>query len=360
MKILELCSASAIGGGERHLADLSNSLAERGHDVFFGLRPYSQLRELLRSIPIENISTFGMRNSLDIPSAVAIARFAGEIKVDLIHAHLGRDYPLAALASRLSGVPFVITRHVMFPMKAGHKFLLRSVAGVTAPSDAVAATLTASGVFSGKEIVTIHYGIDTDRFAYIQRVPHNNFTVGTIGQIAPVKGHDVFVEAAAKISAKLPEARFVIVGEDQTRDKRYLNELKEKIADPDLTDKVTLSGWKNDVRPLFAEMDVFVSASRSESFGLVIAEAMASGVPVVATMSAGACEVIEDSKSGILVPIDDAQAIADAVVALASDTNLRSRLIENGYRRVVENFSMKRMVDETEAFYQTVIAAKGR
>ncbi len=115
MRILQLCSASLIGGGERNLADLSNSLARRGHDVFFSLRSVSPLSTELTYIPRDNLTFLPMRNALDIPSAFQIARLARRVKADLIHAHLARDYPLAAMSSYLSDVPYVITRHVLFP-----------------------------------------------------------------------------------------------------------------------------------------------------------------------------------------------------------------------------------------------------
>ncbi len=101
LKILHVSSARAHGGGERHLADLARGLARRGHEVYAALREDSPLRaELLSSLPPQNIFTLPLKGALDLPSALKLARLAREHEIDILHAHLARDYPPAALAAR--------------------------------------------------------------------------------------------------------------------------------------------------------------------------------------------------------------------------------------------------------------------
>src|SRR5437899_12960335 len=97
MRILQVCSARQIGGGERHLADLANGLTRRGHDVFAALVPSSPLLSELSSVPEQNIVQMPMRNALNLSSARKLARFASENRIQIIHAHVARDYPLAVL-----------------------------------------------------------------------------------------------------------------------------------------------------------------------------------------------------------------------------------------------------------------------
>src|SRR5213078_4208162 len=135
MRILQICSARDIGGGERHVADLANSLVERGHDVFAVVNPNAPLIGELSSLRTENIFELRMRGAAYVVASEKIAAIVRENKIDIIHAHVARDYPLAAVASaRSGGTPFVVTRHVLFPLSKVHRLLLRSAACVIAVS----------------------------------------------------------------------------------------------------------------------------------------------------------------------------------------------------------------------------------
>jgi glycosyltransferase involved in cell wall biosynthesis len=355
MKILQICSAKLVGGGETHLADLSAALAERGHELFFALRPNSPVPSILHDVSTSHIVNAGMVNAADIASAFRIARFARRNRVDILHAHIARDYPIAAAASMFSGIPFVLTRHLLFPMKRLQKAALRRTAGVIAPSKAIFDALTADRIFPAEKITLIPHGIDTDRWARPLERRGRKFTVGSVGHLSPIKGFDVLLHAAAAIGRSRPDLRFTIVGEDKSPGGRNRLELEKLIFDLDLKDRVEMTGWTDDVRAEFAEMDIFVSAARVEAFGLVIAEAMAAGLPVIASRSEGALEMIEDGVSGVLVPLEDASALADAVLALADDVPKQMSLVKNARSRVRARFSLERMAAETEDFYRSVL-----
>lgn len=355
MKILHICSARLIGGGERYLADLSNAISERGHDVFIALAPDAPLADELSAVPKDNILFSRMRNALDIFSAFELADFVRRNDIEIIHAHLARDYSLAAIAARLAKKPFVLTRHVLFPLSKLHKFVLKNVGGIVAPSNAIADALEKQNLFQPDKITIIRYGIDVGRFSQVEKTRNEIFTVGTIGHLAPIKGHDVFVRAAEIVLKKRENIRFVIVGEDKSASGKNRRELEDLIAGLDLKSKIELAGWTDDVRPFLQTFDLFVSAARAEAFGLVIVEAMLFGLPVVATSSEGAQEIIEDGASGILIPNEDAAVLAKAILELFDDKDKRERLIKNGRRRALEHFSLERMVSKTEEFYRRVL-----
>ncbi len=147
MKVLHINSADLIGGGERHLVELSSGLAARGHQVHVAVRHNSVLRELLASRQNIHLMPLPLRNAVDFMSARRLARHIREHRVDVIHAHLARDYPIAALASRLSKTPYVITRHLLFPLKPSHRFTLRNVDKVICVSRRVRPPLTESALF---------------------------------------------------------------------------------------------------------------------------------------------------------------------------------------------------------------------
>src|ERR1051325_7012146 len=111
MKILQVCSASELGGGEIHVADLTRALADRGHAVYLAVRPDSPIREPLAGV-IASWHEMPLRNSLDVQSARAIAALIVQHKIDLVHAHVGRDYLVAALACKHQpSARLVLTRH---------------------------------------------------------------------------------------------------------------------------------------------------------------------------------------------------------------------------------------------------------
>ena len=149
MRILHICSAREIGGGERYLADLVNTLRRREHEVFAALRPRSPVLAELSSLPPENVIELPMRNALSVTSALRLSRFVRDHGIEIIHAHLARDYPIAALAAGRSSARLVLTRHVLFPLSRVHRLALRRTARVIAVSEAVAGGLRAQNIFPG-------------------------------------------------------------------------------------------------------------------------------------------------------------------------------------------------------------------
>jgi len=357
MRILQICSARELGGGERHLADLANGLALRGHEVFVALVPGSPLLAELSRVPKQNIVELPMRNSLNVASALKLERFVRQHEIEIVHAHVARDYPLAALCTRRAGARLVLTRHVLFPLNRIHKLTLRRTARVIAVSQAVAEGLRAQGIFDPDKIVCIHNGIDVDRFeqgregATGQSIDEK-LRVGMVGHLAPIKGQEDFVRAAAIACSLRDDVEFIIAGEDKSQRGEHRNNLERLIDELNLNQRVRLLGWVADVAKLLPTFDLFVSPARSEPFGLSIVEAMAAGVPVIATMSEGALEIIEDRQTGRLVPIGDPEMMAQTIAELLSDQNERARLSENAERVVRERFLLERMVGETEQIYE--------
>jgi glycosyltransferase involved in cell wall biosynthesis len=294
-----------------------------------------------------------------------LARFAREQSIDIIHSHVARDYPLTAFASARAGnIPYVLTRHVLFPLKSVQRLILRRASRVIAVSRAVAASLHEQQVFAADKIVIIPNGINIERFAETagpRTHPLDNvkdvtkLLVGMVGHLAPIKGQEDFVRAAAIVAAERTDIDFIIAGEDKARSGEHRAAIESLIAQLKLNKRIQLLGWLDDVRRLLRSLDLFVSPSRSEPFGLVIVEAMASGVPVVATLSEGAREIIENGVTGRLVPLEDPDALAQVIKELLADPAERQRLSVNALD-VVQLYSLERMVDATERLYLDVLA----
>jgi glycosyltransferase involved in cell wall biosynthesis len=268
---------------------------------------------------------------------------------------VARDYPLAALATGRSKARLVLTRHVLFPLNRIHKLTLRRTSRVIAVSKAVAESLYSQSIFDANKIVTIHNGIDIARFANSPRRPRSSekLRVGTAGHLAPIKGQEDFVRAAALVIQNHADVEFVIAGEDKSQSRENRIALERLIRELGLDGSVKLIGWVENMPEFLATLDVFVSTARSEPFGLAIVEAMAAGVAVIATASEGAREIIDDGTSGQLVPIGDIAALAEAVGALLEDASARDRLSQNAGVAARNAFSLEGMVERTVEVYES-------
>ena len=171
-----------------------------------------------------------------------------------------------------------------------------------------------------------------------------------IASLTPKKDHGTFLEAARLITKDAPEIRFRIVGEGALRD-----ELADRVTSMGLAGVVELTGVRDDIGALLAEIDVSVLTSLKEGCSNVVLESMAAGCPLVVTDIGGNSELVEDGVTGYLVPPGDAEGIARRVLELLRDPGLRREMGEAGRARVRSRFTAGRMVDDTVAFYLSVL-----
>lgn len=362
MKILHISSARDFGGGERHLVDLCRELSSRGHEIFVALRPSCTWKERLDFVKPENFLTVSIRNSFGMFSAKRIGSFVQNYRIDIVHAHLARDYLAASVANRIaSASKLVLTRHVVFPMKPFHKLALRNVDAAIAVSSVVATEL--ERIFPPSKIHLIHNGLNFsipadrsvlgDEFREFHSIPKACPLVGTVGELKPLKGQRDLVIAADQIVKQFPDARFVVAGLDNTIDKRFRRELKRLVSVFGLEHQFLWLDWLDDLTPLLSALDVYVAPSHSESFGLATLEAMSNGVPVVSTATDGAREMIDDTS--LLVPIEDPIAIANMVNKLLSSSDEAHSMAKHLRDSARSRYSLTTMVERTESLYSELV-----
>lgn len=367
VRILQISSARAFGGGERHFADLTRALHARGHQVYAALSPASPLGAALDTLPPENIFTLPLRNSLDLSSAVKLSRTLRERRIEIVHAHVGRDYPVAAIAAwKTPAARLVITRHVLFPLSRFHALTFSRAARVIVVSEAVARALRSQKLFPADRLRVIRNGIEVERFDVRAGERRNSswhfqsgsgFLIGTVGELSRAKGQEDFLKAAAIITREGEAVvHFLVVGEDKSRGGAERARLLRLAADLGIADRVYLLGRRDaDLPSILSSLDVFVSASHSEAFGLAIVEAMAAGAPVVATATAGAREILTDEVTGRLVPVGAPAKMAAAILELLRDERARRRLGDEGRQTVRAHYTVEQMVGDTEEVYREAV-----
>ncbi len=363
--ILHVNTESRWRGGEAQTLRLASGLASRGYRCLLAVRPRSALASIATAAGLRVVS-IPMRGELDLLAARRIGRLVQSERVDLLHYHTAHAVALGSLGMLWSGRrPAVASRRVSFRVRGllfGRLKYTWRVDRIVAVSGAVKRRLVAQG-FGPERIVVIHSGIDPERFASGNRerfrrslgtieppFREGQILVGTVGHLAAHKGIDLFLEAAALAAAERPDLRFVVVGEGS--EEPPLRSLVSRLG---LRERVQFTGFREDMPDVFAGLDLFVLASRSgEGSPAVVKEAMAAGVPIAATRLEGLEELVQDGVHALLTPSGNAPALARAMILLASDPALRSRLRAAAAERVHE-FTADRMVERTETVYRSLL-----
>lgn len=371
LRILQINSARNFGGGEKHLIDLSKGLTELGHKMFFVVRQSADWIDKLSQIKPTQTYKLPLRNALDINSAFRLAQIIKRENIEIVHAHLARDYSIAALAVRFSSnrAKLILTRHVLFPMNRLHRFALSNVSQIIAVSNAVKSRLLNDRIFAANKIKVIYNGIDVENRANAKRdalrlkfrsengFSQDDFLIGTVGELKPLKGQADFIRAAKIVSSKFSNAKFIIVGKDNSKNGEFAKHLRKLADELNISAKIVWIDWLEDTAPLLQSLDVFVSASHSESFGLAIVEAMASNCAIVATKTEGASEILIDGETAKIAPICDHEGLANSINEFLSDETSRQRFGENAQTVAMQRFNISKMIDETEKLYADVLAS---
>jgi glycosyltransferase involved in cell wall biosynthesis len=361
----------ATGGTQRHLQQVL-ALLDRGRFEarVFTLRPGGEVERELRAAGV-SVSSLDVPHRLAAPGTVrALLRTARRLRaerVDVVHGYQWRPSLVGALAGRLAGVPLLLASKRSLTgsdRRAGRAWrrIARHVDTVLVNADA----LRVEGETSGMRCrwTLLQNGIDVDAFQMegpsgaakaALGLDGDRPVVGTVGRLEWRKGQDVLLAAAERLRARRPAPQLLVVGDGPTA-----AELRRQAAALGVADAVRFTGTLDDVRPALAAMDVFVLPSREEGMSNALMEAMAAGRPIVATDVGGNGEVLDRGRLGLLVPSDDAIALADAVGTLLDDPPRAVALGSAARGVVTARWGARSMVAALEAFYDRRLAAHGR
>ncbi|MCL6629579.1 MAG: glycosyltransferase, partial [Armatimonadetes bacterium] len=318
------------------------------------------------------IETFvlSMNGAFDIAAINRLRALIRKEQVAVVNTHSSKDSWCAGLAAKLTGNTKVVrTRHLSIPINPGFtsRLLYRIIPdAVVTTGEAIREHIIEKAEVPPDRVVSIPTGIDLKKFdpSRVDRwhfrkelgVVEGTPLIGTVGMLRRMKGLQYFILAAARIQSRLPETRFVIVG-DTPGPSPVKDELIRLIRELGMCEKVTIVGYREDIPNAMAGMDVFVLAStRDEGLPQVITQALAMQKPVVATNVGGVREQIIHGKTGFLVERVNADELANAVLSILKDPSRSIEMGKNGRQLVSERFSMKSMLDATEALYARILS----
>lgn len=371
LKIIELITTLGVGGAEMHLLALTRGLVARGHspEIFY-LKGQGELAgDFLRSgIPVQKISMEGMGEA---PSAILkLRKIFRKTKPDLIHTHLLKADSVGAVAAALAGK----SKRLLASKHNDERALLHPIFGrvhgllstfdrrVIVLSDHVGRFVAEHGRVSPRKIRRVYYGLDPLKFENAKsdglraelKIGEKEFVIICVARFAAQKAHTVLLDAFAKALHDIPNMRLLLVGDDPFGD--YRKKAEEHARLLKLNDRVLFLGIRRDVPRLLAASDCFTMSSLWEGLGLVFLEAMAARLPVVATNVSAVPEVVPQGVCGLLVPPNDAEAMARAFVDIAKRNDRGRSMGEAGRIWVREKFGIDRMIDETLAILEGVAA----
>lgn len=365
LRILQVNSAFSGGGADNQTLELALGLRELGEEVTLAVPAGSAWEPLVRqhNLPIE---TFPERSPLRSALIRCLVHVLRARRIQIVHAHQGRDYWPSIIAARLvGGVRVVVTRHLMTRPAGFSRWFLLSQAEVVAVSRAVEGVCRRELRGPARRLHQVYGGINTARFQTERTEAVWQFrerqgwladavVFGVVGffHLPRGKGHLEFLEAAARARKDFPASRFAIVGSGSME-----TVLREAIVRLDLGGCVSLLPFTTDIPLAMSALDVLVHpAVGTEALSLVILEALASGRPIIASRLDGIPETFNEGKHGLLVPADNVPALAGAMRTLLASPKLRERFGAAGPRHVREKFSRMAMAGRIRQLYQQICA----
>jgi glycosyltransferase involved in cell wall biosynthesis len=351
MKVVHVHRIRGIGGSERHLLTLLPALAERGIEpILIGLDdPRGDPEPFYEALRVPAVRLANPRD-LDPLLLARLTRELRRIRPDIVHTHLVHADVYGGVAARAVGARLVSTKHNDDPFRVGpFRYVERGLAALSRGIVTITDSLRRFNVervgLPAAKVTTIHYGLDDLPEAWGENppddVPPDARVLLAVARLVPQKGIDVAAQALARVRERHPEAVLVVLGDGPERERLR-------------GDGVHLLGRVPDVAAWLRRAELLVHPARWEGFGLALLEAMLAALPVVATRVSSIPEIVVDGETGLLVPPDDAGALAAALLRVLDDP---AGYGAAGLARARAEFSVARMADRTLDFYRSSASA---
>lgn len=376
IRIVYFITSLEVGGSERQLASLLRGLPDNLYEKHViclsgfgqmesGVRPAVKS---LHDLQWPRLRLDGKLQLKRLPAAARvlprIVKLLRQIRPDVLHTMIPVCNVMGAIAGKLAGVPVIVCTKLSLGDYREKNAVLAHLENLTDPafdlvhckSEGIRNDVAAREPIDIDRMRVIYNGLRTAPYylkAPVSRlreelgIPADAQVLGSVANLHPYKGHLDILGAAPGILSEVPDCRFLFVG----RDAGSGSAVAEQAARMGIADRVVLTGEREDVPQLLQCMNVFILASHEEGFSNAILEAMASGLPVIATRVGGNPEAVLDEVTGFLVPPRDSNAIATAAIPLLRNPELAADLGQRGRKRVSERFSYEAMISGMQQFY---------
>jgi glycosyltransferase involved in cell wall biosynthesis len=365
VRIMYIIDSLKFGGAEMLLLAMVRQYAAE-HDISVVYFTPGPLEDDIRAlnVPVHRISTRGMKDPRVIPRLVAMMR---QEKPDVVHTHLSKSDVAGLMAAAMAGVPARISSiHNVDPWR--QKKLLSEVMKqwtktchhMIAVSEGVREYVLEWSDYPPEKITTIDNGIDLGRFdpatvSPIDKmqfgIPEDALTVSMVARLEESKGHHILLEAAAKVVKAMPSVYFMIVGDGHLRP--ALEAQRDSLG---LQDNVIFTGVQRDIPGVMRAVDIITFSSLWEGLPVALLEAMAMANPVVSTSVGGIPKVITDGEDGLLVPKEDADALATKLLKVLYDNDLRAHMGQNARQTIEREYSSAAMHRQILDLYEKTLA----
>lgn len=381
IKIAQIITRLDWGGSPDIVRILSNLLNPDVYDCSFifgaTVHPSAKTQQFLKTFKGNCFVIPQLKRDInlfyDTIALIRLIELFRREKFDIVHTHTAKAGALGRLAANLTGVKVIIhTPHGhnfygYFPRCMSkiiisiEKFLVCITDKIIALTELEKEDFMKFGVAKSGKLVVINQGLELDRYVDIHidkeavrksfGIESDDLVVGMIGRLEPIKGPGYFIEAAKLIADKTVKAKFLIVGEGSLR--KFLEKQVKSLGR-----SFIFAGWREDIPAIISILDILVLPSLNEAVGMILIEAQAEGIPVVASCVGGIPEVVQDKKTGFLVPSQDAKSLAEAISYLLEHKEEREKMGRAASGWVKGKFSAEVMVNKITGLYQELLTTK--
>jgi len=382
VRIVHAIARLNVGGAALSVLELAAGQQERGHDVLVvaGTIPPGEasMENVARELGVPNLHLPELTRELspraDAQAILRLRLLIRDRRPDVLHTHTSKAGATGRIAALLAGAPRPVRVHTFhghvlsgyFDARREHAFrlvervLAHATDGIVAVSEQVRDDLLRFHVAPAEKITVVQYGFALDRRvapaaaaraskrAEIGAGEHD-FVIGWAGRLAEIKRPGDLVRAAAQV----PASFLVLAGDGELR-----ADVERLAVELGIADRVRILGYVEDMGAWYGAFDAFLLTSANEGAPVVAIEALAAGVPVVATDAGGTRNVVDDAESGFLAAVGDVDRLAERLRELQSDPELRAQLGKTGAERMRERFSTRRMIEDVDALYDRLLARR--
>lgn len=362
MKILHLESGKHLYGGAKQVVYLLKGLQERGHSSVLLCHIDSAIRQEFKGDPLIDVIPLRLNGELDVFSWFSIARQIHFHEPDLVHVHSRRGADIwGALAAQSRNVPAVCSRRV--DNTEGRRFSrwkYRKFSKVIAISDGIRDVLLKQ-TLAAEHVVTVHSAVDTTEYQPVSRrkwlldtfsLPDNALVIGSFAQMIPRKGQAHLIEAARDLREAFPTARYLLFGKGP-----MLEEYRSLAVKLGVEDIVLFPGFTDQVHEILPSIDILAHPADKEGLGVILLQAGACGIPIVAGRAGGMPEVVNEGVNGFLMEPGSTSALTGHLGKLLASEALRHQMGEAGRRHVCQYFSIHSMVEGNLRVYRDLLGS---